>query len=322
MLYGISDDCSQKQFQTITTDEGCSYHKRIPSTTTQDPVNSMGFRGFETVPGSKDSLRVVCLGASTTYGTNLAYQETYPYLLQRFLDDMAVDYRHEVINAGQPGLDLKQIACLVDNDITKLEPDIVVVMSINNNFKAPGYWFVDVQKTDNRKNKAQRSSELLNRLRHQLKRRLVLVYAFDYWFPISLKKYFMEFDWKGFSNKLMAPDNIWEQEYRDNITVLIEKLRNANPAVKIVFLEQPFNIVNCPDMEKPFERAYMILRAVADAYAGVHSLDIYRPVLEAYRSGEKIWDLFAYDPLHWNKRGNEIIAEHVGHLIIELANSQ
>jgi len=67
-------------------------------------VSRRSFRGadFADTPGD-DTLRIVCLGDSTTFGTGSNDDETYPAQLQNILRRRYPGRNVEVINAGIPG---------------------------------------------------------------------------------------------------------------------------------------------------------------------------------------------------------------------------
>jgi hypothetical protein len=63
-------------------------------------INSEGFRNKEEF--SRDhpgTLRILCLGSSTTYGVRNGYTKSYPFFLQQILS-AKVSQKVEVINAG------------------------------------------------------------------------------------------------------------------------------------------------------------------------------------------------------------------------------
>jgi lysophospholipase L1-like esterase len=66
-------------------------------------INAQGLRSEPIAPApSAGVLRVLCIGDSITYGGTLTDQrETYPYLLQRMLEERGL--RAEVLNASAPG---------------------------------------------------------------------------------------------------------------------------------------------------------------------------------------------------------------------------
>ncbi|HET9831828.1 MAG TPA: SGNH/GDSL hydrolase family protein [Vicinamibacterales bacterium] len=99
-------------------------------------INSQGFRAPADFPiaRSPESLRIVCLGESTTFGTN--DESNYPVFLGRILDKTAIGYReYEVINAGVPGWLSDQIALRVQHQIADLKPDVAVLYVGWNDFQ-------------------------------------------------------------------------------------------------------------------------------------------------------------------------------------------
>ena len=99
-------------------------------------MNSQGFRQRSDVPLARTpgSLRIVCLGESTTLGTD--DESNYPGLLGRMLDKGAIGYRqYEVINAGVPGWLSDQIALRVHHQIVAFKPDVAILYVGWNDFQ-------------------------------------------------------------------------------------------------------------------------------------------------------------------------------------------
>ena len=99
--------------------------------------NSQGFRQADDVPleRSPGSLRIVCLGESTTIGSD--DESNYPRFLRRILESDAVGYQsYEVINAGVPGWISDQIALRVHHEIAALRPDVAILYVGWNDFQA------------------------------------------------------------------------------------------------------------------------------------------------------------------------------------------
>jgi hypothetical protein len=90
-------------------------------------INSRGFRGPE-VAEDKDAgtLRVVTLGASSTFGYHDPDDGTYPAILERILNERCPAGPHyEVVNLGIPHLTSTQIVSLFLAEAVPLRPDIV-----------------------------------------------------------------------------------------------------------------------------------------------------------------------------------------------------
>ncbi|NIA15305.1 MAG: hypothetical protein GWP08_14645 [Nitrospiraceae bacterium] len=96
--------------------------------------NASGFRGDSEFPPKTDgTLRVICLGGSTTYGVSVVDNDaTYPAALERFLnDDLRPEAweRVEVFNLGVGGYTSREILMNLKLHGLPLEPDIVLIQS-------------------------------------------------------------------------------------------------------------------------------------------------------------------------------------------------
>jgi len=90
--------------------------------------NQLGYRGDEiTSPKPNGVYRIVTLGDSSTYGTYVTYDKSYPYNLQQVLRN---DYGYknvEVINAGVPKYSTWNMLIDLAMRIPELHPDLVIV---------------------------------------------------------------------------------------------------------------------------------------------------------------------------------------------------
>jgi len=89
-------------------------------------VNGQGFRDSEVGPREPGTLRILAIGDSFTFGTNVADDEPYPQVLESLL---AASARRpvEVINTGVPGWGPVQYAAFYEHDGRALAPDLVLV---------------------------------------------------------------------------------------------------------------------------------------------------------------------------------------------------
>lgn len=89
--------------------------------------NSHGFRGEEVLnPKPEGTIRIVCLGGSTTYSFGVEDDKhTYPFLLQEALRSRNIDA--EVINAGVEGYNSLQSYINYLEKVEELEPDMLIV---------------------------------------------------------------------------------------------------------------------------------------------------------------------------------------------------
>lgn len=104
----------------------------------QVTINEHGFRGrsfdVERQPGV---VRVVTLGASSTFGYYNRDTETYPYLLEQALN-RGGGTRFEVLNFGIPHLTSAQILALFQREVLPLRPDVVTFYEgINDSSQMP-----------------------------------------------------------------------------------------------------------------------------------------------------------------------------------------
>ncbi len=74
-----------------------------------------------------DSLRIVALGSSSTYGTGASGEAaTYPSRLAVELGQMLPGVRIEVVNKGVPGEVASDMIARLEHDVLDLKPDLVV----------------------------------------------------------------------------------------------------------------------------------------------------------------------------------------------------
>jgi lysophospholipase L1-like esterase len=96
-----------------------------------------GFRRLNGPFPAKDpeTLRIMVLGDSLTYGDGLAEEWTYSRLLERSLQE---SHRVEIINLGRDGLQSRDILGVLQQFLPLLEPDLVVYAVCLNDFLPSG----------------------------------------------------------------------------------------------------------------------------------------------------------------------------------------
>ena len=97
-------------------------------------INSLGFRGSEfsraKPPGT---FRIVCLGASTTFGAESSSDDgTWPRRLEQLLQSTHPDRRIEVINAAVGGYVSDDNLKNLRHRVLALDPDLVIYYEANN----------------------------------------------------------------------------------------------------------------------------------------------------------------------------------------------
>ena len=101
--------------------------------------NSWGFRGPEFTPDKPAGIiRIVCLGASTTEGSQ-EDDQTWPHYLQQDLSRGYPNRRIEVINAGHHAYNIDDLRALLEMRVLPLNPDIVIFYEAANNINLPDF---------------------------------------------------------------------------------------------------------------------------------------------------------------------------------------
>lgn len=72
------------------------------------------------------AVRILAVGDSHTFGTNVADEESYPAQLQRLLDE-ARPGRFSVVNLGVPGMSSTQVRRRLADNVARYEPELVIV---------------------------------------------------------------------------------------------------------------------------------------------------------------------------------------------------
>ncbi len=90
--------------------------------------NDQGFRG---APVSGDRpFTIICIGSSTTFGSNIRESETYPFQLETTLQAAGYDLR--VINAGVSGYSSRHLRLRHEKVLERSSPDLVLINSCWN----------------------------------------------------------------------------------------------------------------------------------------------------------------------------------------------
>jgi len=111
--------------------------------------NSLGYRGDEIViPKPEGEYRIVCIGGSTTYTSNVGdYKESYPYLLEKKLKEMG--HNVTVVNAGVNNASTWYSLINLEFRILNLDPDMVIVYHGDNDAESRLVFPVEFYRGDN-----------------------------------------------------------------------------------------------------------------------------------------------------------------------------
>ena len=90
-------------------------------------INSEGFRGPEFMKNKPDNTyRIIAVGDSTTFGTGVTYENTWPIILEKKLQNLSKSKNIEVINTGGGiAMSLKQ-SKLIKEKLVDYKPDLII----------------------------------------------------------------------------------------------------------------------------------------------------------------------------------------------------
>ena len=101
-------------------------------------INNLGFRGRDyALRKLPNTMRIIALGGSTTFGFGLQDEETWPTILEGMLNHSSPNGFYEVMNTGITGLTSIGILELVRRRrLLDLDPDLIIFYSGFNNLIA------------------------------------------------------------------------------------------------------------------------------------------------------------------------------------------
>ena len=91
-------------------------------------TNSYGLRDYEfSLVPDQNTIRILCLGDSLTFGNGVEFQHTYPKQLESLLNHNAQGKHFEVINGGIPAYDTWQEVTYIKQYGWQFDPDLVII---------------------------------------------------------------------------------------------------------------------------------------------------------------------------------------------------
>ncbi|MDD4899087.1 MAG: GDSL-type esterase/lipase family protein [Candidatus Omnitrophica bacterium] len=104
-------------------------------------VSEQGFKDRDfSLQKPANTIRIACVGDSITEGVGVANADTYPKLLEKYLNSMGSQKKFEVINAGVSDYSLPQEYFYIKHKIVNFHPDIVILgyyLNDGRNFARP-----------------------------------------------------------------------------------------------------------------------------------------------------------------------------------------
>lgn len=193
-------------------------------------TNSIGFRNPEIK--QKQKTRIICLGASPTFGYGVKYEDTYPFVVEQNLKLKGFDT--EVINAGEIGYSSYQGLNLLKNKIINLKPDIITISYVINDIDKYRFF---------------RSNYLPDKELKPLSKFVVVISNFVYnsnLFKLinqlsraKLSKR-QQYYGKNYNSQYSENRRVSLQDYENNLKEFIDFAKNNN--IKIFFIVMPVNL--------------------------------------------------------------------------------
>jgi len=242
-------------------------------------TNEYGYRGASLKPvGSR--VRILTLGDSTTFGLCVNDSETWPFQLEKLLNEKAGFDLYEVVNAGTTGYTAYQALRRIDEWIA-LKPH-VVVLSFGNNDRVCWDGISDIER--------HRLTAALEPEAHGLR-----LFAF-----LRLKLFFM-------ARKADARPRLTSAEYLD----CLEKMRSAfsKSGTRTICICWP----QASQIETP-EQSPLYYQEALRKYCEEHAVPLVNPIPLFREAGIPLF----YDSVHTNPAGCVLIAKLVAHSILQL----
>jgi len=126
-------------------------------------INNFGFRGPDiTLEKPDNTYRIFVVGGSTVVGGGSIDHETIPGFLQQKFDNVDLDFKVEVINAGEPGQYSFGEWYHIRTKIPAFEPDLIIVYDGWNDAQNRNWKEVDVEQMEKQAEITEREITIAN----------------------------------------------------------------------------------------------------------------------------------------------------------------
>ena len=117
-------------------------------------MNSEGFRGSEFSKDKPDNTyRIIAVGGSTTFGSGVTNENTWPKILEKKLQNLSESKKIEVINSGISGMNSFSESKLIKQKLIHYKPDLIIVYDGNNDSSCSMPEHITKNHTENKESK-------------------------------------------------------------------------------------------------------------------------------------------------------------------------
>lgn len=268
-------------------------------------TNSLGFRNGEIKKEKeKNSFRIICMGASPTFGWGVLKDDTYPCKLEKKLQGSMRKYsKVEVINAGEIGYTSYQGLKLLRDEIIQLEPDMITVSYVLNDVDKYRF-FRSNGKSDNEllpKNKLLvNCGNLLRKSKlYRLLKRIILSES-------SINSFYLE-------NPEMVPldkRRVSEKDYAENLSQFVDFARSNS--LKLIFIKMPVNLQsskNIPSNKEAAEEAEALVKHALLNNKGKNNKASFAELIKAAEIDPSSGKALYFLSLYARGNGNKLLSE-------------
>lgn len=265
-------------------------------------INSHGLRGDE-IPLKADRPRIIALGNSCTFGWGVRYDQTYIRQLGKLINSERTLPEITAINAAVPGYSSFQGRRFFISDITKLEPDIVLIMFAWND-----QWAAAANIPDKEQQPPPEYIISIQNLLSQLE-----IYRL-------FKKLLLSAVEEPLGARLIRENPVYRVDlvdFYDNLNVIVQycKREGIVPVLltsPVPLLEKYYPPGSRSIMHKYHEQYNRQTRLLARA-TGTPLIDIARE----FDRHDRLFDDAPEDPIHFNAQGHRVAAQAIYDFIIE-----
>ena len=276
--------------------------------------NSQRMRSREvSVSESRDRLRVLCMGDSTTFAFGVDFADAWPNQLQAMFDVGQVsnlpvqsgqveNLPHvEVLNAGIPGHTSYQGRQRLAADLEKWHPHLTVITFGNND----GWRWDNLADKEHELSVAHPATAWLNHSRALSWLRSTRMQTTRQQETQDESRWAEQATWNYFDPNTNWTPRVSLEDFADNLHAMIDLCRQHNSEVVLIVWPDQRQLLNQPTWRLPYQVA---TRQVAEE-SGVACVDLVPPFESAGRWG--VERFLPRDVIHVDRAGNRLVAKAI-----------